>query len=161
MEELSYKLESILNLDKYEFDNKPFSVKGNAKYMRISLLAGLSLSNTRNNDFQNLQMTSNSIHPTLFTVHNLSNYLNTLLHYRYNNLNVNWDDHITRSKIICFEILQGANCLLENDNLLEWLQFSGRKTANANEIPHLNLNIGEYADNIPAFLENNMKSSGG
>ncbi|OCK51056.1 ATP-binding protein [Chryseobacterium arthrosphaerae] len=155
MEELRYKLESILNLDKYEFDNKPFSVKGNAKYMRISLLAGLSLSNTRNNDFQNLQMTSNSIHPTLFTVHNLSNYLNTLLHYRYNNLNVNWDDHITRSKIICFEILKGANYLLENDNLLEWLQFSGSKTANANAIPHLNLNIGEYADNIPAFLDMN------
>lgn len=155
MEELRYKLESILNLDKYEFDHKPFSVKGNAKYMRISLLAGLSLNNPRNEDFLSLQMTSNSIHPTLFTVHNLSNYLNTLLHYRYSNLKINWDDPITRSKIICFEILQGVEYLLQNENLFEWLKFSGSKTINSNAIPYLNLNIGEYADEIPAFLDMN------
>ena len=82
MEELRIKLEDILNLEKYHFDHKPFAVKGNAKFMRISLLAGLSLNHIRTENFLSLSMTSNSIHPTLFTVHNLSNYLNTLLHFR-------------------------------------------------------------------------------
>ena len=155
MEELRAKLEDILNLEKYHFDHKPFAVKGNAKFMRISLLAGLSLNHIRTENFLSLSMTSNSIHPTLFTVHNLSNYLNTLLHFRYAHLNINWEDSITRSKVICEEILKGAEYLLKGDNLLEWLSFSGNKSAAANAIPHLNLNIGEYADDIPAYLDMN------
>ena len=155
MDDLRIKFESLLNLERYEFEQKPFSVKGNAKYMRMSLLAGLSLKEVRNNEFSSLTMTSNSIHATLFTVHNLSNYLNTLLHYRYNHLNINWDDNITRSKIICHEILQGADYLLKGDNLVDWLQFSGSKSSAGNSIPYLNLNIGDYIDNIPAYLDMN------
>src|SRR5690606_39251462 len=158
MDQLRTKFEQILNLDKYEFEQKPFAVKGNAKYMRISLLAGLALKEARTKDFTNLVMTSNSIHPTLFTVHNLSNYLNTLLHYRYSHLDVNWEDSITRSKVICHEILMGAEALLQGDELLEWLSFTGSSSTQNNGIPHLNLNIGEYLDEIPAFLDMNSSA---
>ncbi|WP_228411702.1 ATP-binding protein [Chryseobacterium sp.] len=158
MDQLRTKFEQILNLDKYEFEQKPFAVKGNAKYMRISLLAGLALKEARTKDFTNLVMTSNSIHPTLFTVHNLSNYLNTLLHYRYSHLDVNWEDSITRSKVICHEILMGAEALLQGEQLLEWLSFTGSSSTQNNGIPHLNLNIGEYHDEIPAFLDMNSSA---
>lgn len=158
MDLLRTKFENILNLEKYEFDHKPFAVKGNAKYMRISLLAGLSINAKRNNDYSALAMTSNSIHPTLFTVHNLSNYLNTLIHYRYHHLNIQWEDSITRSKVICYEILQGADYLLQDNNLQEWLEFSGKTSTNANAIPHLNLNVGFYLDDIPAYLDMNSNA---
>lgn len=158
MDLLRTKFETILNLERYEFDNKPFAVKGNAKYMRISLLAGLSINALRNDEYNKLAMASNSIHPTLFTVHNLSNYLNTLIHYRYNHLNVQWEDRTTRSKVICYEILLGADYLLQDNNLLEWLKFTGKTSINANTIPHLNLHIGSYLDEIPAYLDMNSKA---
>ena len=158
MEELRQKYESIINLEKYEFDDFAFSVKGIAKYMRISLLVGLSQNHKRTEDFLDLAMTSNSIHPTLFTVHNLSNVFNTLIHLRYQHLNIDWDDHIKRSKVICSEILSGANHLLENNNLNEWLSFSKSNAGNLQGIPYLNLNIGEYADDIPAFLDMNSSA---
>ena len=158
MDELRSKFESILNLESYEFDNKPITVKSNAKFMRISLLAALSLKETRTEEFKDLAMTSNSIHATLFTVHNLSNVLNTLIHLRYADLNINWDDNITRSKVICFEILKGADYLLKNENLNEWISFSGSKGGNSGSIPHLNLNIGAYGDEIPAYLDMNSNA---
>lgn len=158
MDELRLRFESILNLEKYEFEQKPFGVKGNAKYMRISLLAGLSLKDKRTNDFSTLAMSSNSIHATLFTVHNLSNYLNTLIHYLYNHLDIDWEDNITRSKVICYEILKGADYLLQNNNLADWLKFTGSNNTTGNGIPHLNLNIGEYADEIPAYLDMNSSA---
>jgi len=155
MDELRQKFESIVNLKDYEFDLKAFTVKGIAKFMRISLLAGLSLKEKRTGDFSNLNMTSNSIHPTLFTVHNLANILNTLIHYRYADLNINWDDNVTRSKVISHEIIKGAEYLLDGEHLLEWLSFTGSKGSNAHSIPHLNLNVGEYPDSIPAYLDMN------
>ena len=158
MDQLRLEFETILNLEKYEFDNKPVSVKGNAKFMRISLLAALSLNDKRTEDFKDVVMSSNSIHATLFTVHNLANTLNTLIHHRYSHLNINWDDNITRSKIICFEILKGADYLLQDENLSKWISFTGSKTGNSGGIPHLNLNIGEYADDIPAFLDMNSNA---
>src|SRR5690625_1500712 len=86
MDELRQKYEKLINLDKYEFDTFAFSVKGSAKYMRMSLLAGLSQSYERDNEYEKLSMTSNSIPPTLFTVHGLSDTFNTLLHLRYHHL---------------------------------------------------------------------------
>jgi hypothetical protein len=106
MDLLKARFESIVNLDSYKFDNPPASVKGSAKYQRISLLAALSLDDKRTNEYENLVMTSNSIHPTLFTVHGLSNTLNTLIHHRYAHLLVNWDDAITLSIFISYEIIK-------------------------------------------------------
>lgn len=155
MDELRLKYETLVNLSKYEFDVFPFSVKGNAKFMRIALLVGLSQNYKRTDDFLKLTMTNNSIQPTLFTVHGLANTINTLIHLRYNHLDIDWEDNIKKSKVICFEILKGAEYLIQGNNLQEWLSFTKSNNGNANEIPHLNLNIGEYADEIPAYLDMN------
>ena len=82
MDRLRDKFETIINLNRYEFDNLPYSVKGNAKYQRISLMTALSLNDERTNEYETLAMTSNSIHPTLFTVHGLAGMFNTLIHHR-------------------------------------------------------------------------------
>lgn len=158
MDELRYRYESLINLHKYDFDDFPYSVKGNTKYMRIALLVGLSQNYVRDEEFSKLSMTSNSIHPTLFTVHNLSNILNTLIHLRYHHLDIDWEDNIKKSKIISYEILKGADHLLENENLKEWLSFTKVNNGNGSEIPLLNLNIGEYLDNIPAYLDMNSSA---
>lgn len=155
MDLLKARFESIVNLDSYKFDNPPASVKGSAKYQRISLLAALSLDDKRTNEYENLVMTSNSIHPTLFTVHGLSNTLNTLIHHRYAHLLVNWDDAITRSKVISYEIIKGAKYLLKDDNLYKWLSHIASTQRNSGEIPHLNLNIGVYKGDIPAYIDMN------
>lgn len=155
MDELRKKYEYLINLKEYEFDTFAYSVKGNAKFMRMSLIAGLSQNYERNKAYENLTMTSNSIQPTLFTVHGLSDTFNTLLHLRYHHLDVNWEDNITKSKVICHEILKGAELLLEGNNLEEWLAYRNTEKGSFNEIPFLNLNIGEYAENIPAYLDMN------
>lgn len=155
MNELRDRYETLINLNRYEFDVFPYSVKGNAKFMRISLLAGLAQADQRNKEFYDLTMTSNSIQPTLFTVHGLSDTLNTLIHLRYHHLNIDWEDNITKSKVISYEILKGADYLLSDSNLKEWLSYTKSQSGSMSEIPHLNLNIGEYADNIPAYLDMN------
>lgn len=147
--------ESIINIERYAFDGHPYSVKGNTKFMRIGLLAGLSIKEERTDDYLNLTMTSNSIHATLFTTHDLSDIINTLIHYRYAHLNVDWDDKITRSRIINQEILRGLNHLLQGNNLKEWLVYTSDLKGNANEIPFLNLHIGEYSEDIPAYIDMN------
>src|SRR5699024_4248549 len=124
MNELRDRYETLINLNRYEFDVFPYSVKGNAKFMRISLLAGLAQADQRNKEFYDLTMTSNSIQPTLFTVHGLSDTLNTLIHLRYHHLNIDWEDNITKSKVISYEILKGADYLLSDSNLKEWLSYT-------------------------------------
>ena len=155
MDLLRKSYESLLNLKEYKFNHIPHSVKGNAKFMRMCLLTGLSLDEKRTNEYESLAMTSNSIHPTLFTVHGLSDIFNTLIHHRYAHLNVNWEEHITRSKVICYEIIKGAKYLLADNNLYKWLSFEGTTEYGAGEIPALNLHIGEYIGNIPAYLDMN------
>lgn len=154
---LRSKYESIINLEKYAFDEHSYTVRGNAKYMRMALLAGLSQSYKRTYDFEQLTMTSNSIQPTLFTVHGLADTINTLINLRYNNLDINWDDPITRSKVISYEIIKGAEYLLKDNNLLEWMSYTRSDSKGSSEIPYLNLNIGEYDDNIPAYLDMNSR----
>ena len=68
---------------------------------------------------------------------------------------MNWEEHITRSKVICYEIIKGAKYLLADNNLYKWLSFEGTTEYGAGEIPALNLHIGEYIGNIPAYLDMN------
>lgn len=155
MDRLRDEFETIINLNKYQFDNLPYSVKGNAKYQRLSLMTALSIDDKRTNEYESLVMTSNSIHPTLFTVHGLAGIFNTLIHHRYAHLDVEWDDAITRSKVICFEIIKGANYLLQDNNLHRWLSHTPSINSYGGEIPHLNLHVGQYDGDIPAYIDMN------
>lgn len=158
MSELREKLEQYINLNNYTDNQKNVTPKGNAKLMRICLLAGLADKSVRNLEFMKLQMSSNSIHPTLFTVHNLNGILGTLIKLRYQHLEINWDDNITKSKVVNAEIFRGFDFLMQGENLLDWLRVSTNASIKSGQIPYLNLNIGSYEGDINAYIDMNSKN---
>lgn len=155
---LRESIEKAINVKNYTDNAKQITPKGNAKLMRICLLAGLSDNTTRTLDFKNVQMSSNSIHPTLFTVHDLRGILSTMIKHRYHHLDINWDDNITKSKIINSEIFRGYDILINSKNLSEWLNVSTTASTKAGQIPHLNLHVGSYDGEINAYIDMNSKN---
>lgn len=158
MNDLREKLEKHINLKQYTESFKNVTPKGNAKLMRICLIAGLSDAENRKKEDLNIQMSSNSIHPTLFTVHNLNGIFNSLIKLRYNALEINWDDNITKSKVVNAEIFRGFDILMNGNTLNEWLNVSTAASIKAGKIPFLNLNIGNYEGDMPAYLDMNSKN---
>ncbi len=158
MEILKDHLEKEINLAQYTPNYKHISVKADIKMMRICLLAGLSEQEVRTNDFQNIVLTSNSVFPTLFTTFSLTEVFSSLIKLRYHHLNVNWEDNSTKSRVINAEILRGFDLLMKENNLSEWLKTSTNTSVNAGKIPFLNLEIGKYAGEIPAYLDMNSKN---
>ena len=124
MNDLRERLEKHINLKQYTDNHKNVTPKGNAKLMRICLIAGLSDNEKRNKEVLNIQMSSNSIHPTLFTVHNLNGMLSSMIKLRYHDLDINWEDNITKSKVVNAEIFRGFDMLMKGDTLHEWLKVS-------------------------------------
>jgi hypothetical protein len=158
MAELREKLEPLLNLSTYTENHKNVTPKGNAKLMRICLLAGLSDNSKRDSEFMKIQMSGNSIHPTLFTVHNLNGIFTSLIKLRYNDLEINWEDNNTKSKVVNAEIFKGFDYLMQGNNLEDWLKVSTTSSVKAGQIPFLNLNIGNYDGDISAYLDMNSKN---
>ena len=158
MNDLRERLEKHINLKHYTDNHKNVSPKGNAKLMRICLIAGLSDNEKRNKEVLNIQMSSNSIHPTLFTVHNLNGMLSSMIKLRYHDLEINWEDNITKSKVVNAEIFRGFDMLMKGDTLHEWLKVSTTASIKAGQIPLLNLNIGNYDGDISAYLDMNSKN---
>jgi hypothetical protein len=162
LQDVRAKIEQRINLAKYSLHQKPVTLNNN-KIMRICMIAGLSGKSQR--DLQNIEKiqlskTSNRIFETLFTLHNLGLAYSALLKLRYNGLPVDWENTVLKSKIVNAEILHGRDILLREDVLDDWLlnvvsSFRGGK---AGVIPMLNLNIGNYEDNIPAMLNLNGKN---
>lgn len=154
--------ENELNLAKYA-KQKPITLTGN-KMMRICLIAGLSNTEQRNlAEIEEIQMskTSNRIFEALFTFQNLSILYSSLLKLRYNNLVIDWDNKVLKSKIINAEILRGAK-LLEKDSVLKeqllTASTASKGNTNTGDIPFLNLNIGNYEGDLPAHLNLNGKN---
>ena len=157
------KIESRINLQSYSSKQKPVILNNN-KVMRICLLAGLQVAEKRDLALsEQVQMSKNGnrIFETLFTRHNLSTVYSALLKIRYNNINIDWENNTVKSKIINFEIIQGANYLVKEDSLDDYLltiSNSLHRGSGLTEIPFLNLNIGNYEDDIPALLNLNGKN---
>lgn len=152
-------IESRLNLKRYSEGNKPL-VLNQSKLHRICLLAGLSSNEPRSRkDFENIQIGSNRIFETLFTHHNLLNPILALLKLRYKNVEVEWSTDREASKVINGEIKRGADVLLKDGVLEEWLMFANASggIGKRGSIPALSLNIGSYEDDIPALLDLNTK----
>jgi len=156
------KIEERINLVKY-INQKNVVLNGN-KIMRICLLAGLSSFEPRSlEEFDSVQLskTSNRIFDSFFTTHNLSTVYSALLKIRYSKLPIDWDNLNLKSKIFNAEMMRGRQLLLKENVIDEWLLNTvqtGFGSGKAGRIPFLNLNIGTYEDNIPAFLNLNGKA---
>ncbi len=156
------KIEQRINLETHSVNQRPVTLNGN-KIMRICLLAGLASKEQRDlAAIEQIQMskTSNRIFETLFTLHNLGTVYSALLKLRYQGLNVDWENAALKSKIINAEILRGKDVLLKDEVLDDWLLnvVSSSRPGKAGSIPFLNLNIGSYADDIPATLNLNGRN---
>ncbi len=159
LHEIRSKIEQRINLEKYTANHKPIALNGN-KIMRICLMAGLS--NKEHRDLTSIEQiqlskTSNRIFETLFTLHNLGATYSALLKLRYHGSQVDWENTSLKSKIVNAEILRGRDVLLKDEVLDDWLlnTVSSSRAGKAGSIPFLNLNIGAYEDEIPAFLNLN------
>ena len=157
--ELKYLFEKKINLDKYSDDKQNVTLSNN-KIMRICLLAGLSSETKRNlQEIENIQLGSNRIFETLFTLHNLSPIFFSLLKLRYNTIDIDWENNRMNSKVVNAEIFRGYKLLMQEGVLEDWLSNTKNNTSQSNSggIPVLNLNIGSYQDDIPATLNLNGK----
>lgn len=155
---LKQKIEKTLNLSEYRKDTKHITVNNNL-LQRLSLSAGLSQNHDRDwNKIKDLSMSSLRIHETTFTKFDLQHLWSSIIKYRYNDVDIDWDVPANRSRIINYEILKGLEYLLKEDNLNKWLEVSTKNTSKTSgQIPLLDLNIGTYTDDIPATLNLNSR----
>lgn len=154
-------IESKINLSRVADREKRVSLTLN-KVMRICFIVGLSVTVKRKeDDFKDIQLSTSSarIVPSFFTMHDLSTLYSALLKLRYANLNIDWSQNATVSRIIAAEMLRGRNYLLEENNLDSFLYAVNNKVAMAKDIPVLNLIIGNYGDaEMEATLDINSRN---
>lgn len=159
LHDIRVEIEQRINLDRYT-DGKKNIALNQSKIMRICLLAGLSSNEPRQReDFEGIQLSANRIFETLFTHHDLSGAILTLVKLRYRNIKDDWKNDPESSRIINAEIIRGSKLLLKENMLDEWLLNTANQSNNGRTgtIPFLNLNIGTYEDDIAAYLNLNGK----
>ena len=154
-------IETKINLSRVADREKRVSLTLN-KVMRICFIVGLSVTAERKeDDYIDIQLSTTSarIVPSFFTMHDLSTLYSALLKLRYANLNIDWSQNATVSRIIAAEMLRGRNYLLEENNLDSFLYAVNSKVAMAKDIPVLNLIIGNYGDaEMEATLDINSRT---
>lgn len=154
-------IETKINLSRVADREKRVSLTLN-KVMRICFIVGLSVTVERKeDDFKDIQLSTSStrIVPSFFTMHDLSTLYSALLKLRYANLNIDWSQNATVSRIIAAEMLRRRNYLLEDNNLDSFLYAVNSKVAMAKDIPVLNLIIGNYGDaEMEATLDINSRN---
>lgn len=157
---LKEKLEKKLNLSRQVGDEKGIIMTWN-KVMRICLIASLSLADKREtDDLESIQLskTSQRIMPSFFTKDNNRSLFSALLKLRYNDCGVDWRDPTIVGRIVAKEIYRGINYLSQEENLNTFLYFMNDRRRSSNNIPELDLLIGEYDDEMEAKLNINGRS---
>jgi len=154
LSEIKDLLEEKINLDKNAAGEKKIVLTGN-KVMRICLLVGLSLSDTRKlEEAESIQLSKSSIRiPSSFFTHmDFRSLFSGLLKLRYQEYDVDWSDSPSVSRIIAREMYRGRDYLLNEGNLNNFLYSTITSGRGSNAIPALDLLIGTYGDDIDAKL---------
>jgi len=144
---LKNKIEQKINLSQIVGTEKRISLTGN-KIMRICLIAGLTLAEKRNEDYKDVQLSkvSNRIYGSFFSLNNMRQMFVAMLKLRYKNVNVDWTDTPSISRIIAVEMRRGYKHLMDDNNLNTFLFTTSAGRVSSQTIPALNLLIGEYGD---------------
>ena len=158
---LKDQIERKMNLSRVVGKEKRVSFTIN-QVMRICFITGLNIKTQRKEeDFKDIQLSSSSqrIVPSFFTHNNLGEIFSALLKVRYADLDIDWTQNATLSRIIAAEILRGRDYLKEENNLDNFLFTMNGKNLSAKDIPALNLMIGNYGDEeMEALLSINSTS---
>ena len=154
-------LEQRINLSEYS-ENVQTVTLNFSVVLRICLLAGLSDKSPRSvKDVEsfNLKVLNTPYATTFFTKANIGQLFAVLIKLRYHEIDANWQDGRWLSKVLGREILRGREILLKEGGIESWLRFvplRGGKTSN--DIPALDLHIGEYENGMTATLDINSRA---
>ena len=153
------KIENQINLQECIPGGKRILLTGN-KIMRICLIVGLSLSEERKmEDVNKVQLSRSSIRipSSFFTYLDMRSLFSALLKLRYKEVDVDWNDNPTISRIIATEMYRGRDYLMDDANLHSFLlsNVAGMAGGGRKNIPVLDLMIGEYEPDMPAYLNMN------
>jgi hypothetical protein len=155
---LREKIESRINL--IDSSKSSHSTISQNMLLRACFITGLSLSEKRNIlEIEGFKLLSSgtSIHDTVFVKGDLSHLWSAILKLRYQELEIDLHNSTTLRKVVLYEIKRGAEFLLQEENLDEWLLNSTNQMRSGafGSIPRLSLNIGHYEDEIDAKLDLN------
>ena len=128
--------------------------------LRACFITGLSLSEKRSiSEIEGFKLLSSgtSIHDTVFVKGDLSHLWSAILKLRYQELEIDLHNSTTLRKVVLYEIKRGAEFLLQEENLDEWLLNTTNQMRSGafGSIPRLSLSIGHYEDDIDAKLDLN------
>ncbi len=157
---LKERLEKRMNL-KRQMDGEQNVVLSLNKMMRICLIASLSLSDKRDVDDLGaivMSKTSLRIMPSFFTKDNRKSLFSALLKLRYKDCGVDWTNTSIVGRIVAKEMYRGIRFLSEEENMNAFLYAENNRRHGGNDIPALNLQIGEYGEDMPAELSINNRS---
>ena len=157
---LKERLERRMNLTR-QVDGGQNIVLTLNKVMRICLIASLSLSDKRSvDDLDSIVMskTSQRIMPSFFTKDNRKPLFFALLKLRYKDCEVDWTNTSIVGRIVAKEMYRGIKFLMEEENLNAFLYAENTRRHGGNDIPTLDLQIGEYGEDMPAELSINSKA---
>ena len=152
-------LEQRINLNEYP-DGRPIVLSGSV-VMRMCLLTGLSDKHTRTKqEVDNIQysLSSTPYPATFFSKSNIGRLIESLLKFRYHDVDADWKSSSVVSKVIAHEIFRGREMILKEGAMEDWLRFSPlRGGASSSDIPELNLCIGSYDDEMEARIDINSR----
>ena len=153
-------LEQRINLREYPGD-RPVVISQSV-VMRMCLLAGLADKTPRTSEEVSnisVQLTSSPYSSTFFTKQNIGQLVEALMKMRYHDVDADWKTPAVVSRVIAHEILRGRDLLMKEGGIDDWLRFSPLKGGGGvNDIPVLNLCIGNYGDGMPANLDINSRA---
>lgn len=160
IQDVKTAIEQRLNLDEYTDDIRPV-VLNFSVVLRICLLAGLSDKSPRRIDDLNdygMTVSRTPYATTFFTKSDIGRLFEILLKLRYKDVEADWTQANLVSRVMGREILRGKDILMKEGGLEEWLTFIPlRAGKSANDIPELNLRIGEYENGMDACLDMNSR----
>ncbi|MDE7109627.1 MAG: hypothetical protein K2O49_06655, partial [Muribaculaceae bacterium] len=144
---LKEKIETLVNLTRTAGNERRYTLPNN-KLMRICLLTGLSIPGKR--DAESVEriklQQGNRFVPSFFTHQELSPLYSALIKMRYHDSGLDLNNNRVLSRIIGVEMQRGRDSLLADNNLENYLFAQGGKNGFSQDIPVLNLLIGNYGD---------------
>lgn len=160
LEPLREKLEKCLDISADYEDSKPVQVRNNT-LMRLCLIVGLSLGDTRTSEDVNKMTyqssTSSRIFAGTFTYADFGPLYEAIIKLRYSNTWLNLGDKEILSKLIGHEMLRGFEHLMKDNNLESYLYTVSNRSKRRSAIPELNLEIGRYNEEMIAKLDINSR----
>lgn len=161
IQDVKSALEQRINLSEYSENIQTVTLNFSV-VLRICLLAGLSDKSPRSVDDVNkfnLAVSHTPYATTFFTKANIGHLFAVLIKMRYHDVDANWQETRWLSKVVGREILRGREILLKEGGIESWLRFVPlRGGKSSNDIPVLDLSIGEYENGMPATIDINSRA---